>query len=111
MAILLDKCPRAGRPLKDLAFQFDKEQSIMAYKIGYIECQCGKWHSVAITNGQLEKFMASVYYTHKKINKVKKISLPIKQKIGEWLIGKKQPPDDNNVKNLFRLPDGSYITR
>lgn len=94
MSILLDKCPTGGRPLKDLVFQVDKDDSKLAWKIGYIQCGCGQWHGVSIGNEQIKRFMKSIHYTNKE-NQLEPDSpkIPLRQKVGEWLAGPKPEPE------------------
>ncbi len=106
--ILQDKCPKGGRPLNGLVFEVDKNDSRLAYKAGYVVCNCGASIPVSVDRYQIDKFLRSCYFT-KDCLKDDEPRKPIKEKIGEWLIGSKQNNEEKQMPQ--QLPNGAYITR
>lgn len=102
--LLLNANPRGGRPLDNVNFVLDQEDSKMAWRIGYIQCQCGLAHPISISNEDLDKFINKCHTTLIKVRNHK-----ITDIMGKWL--RKVADRVDHTKNPVKLPNEVYITR
>lgn len=103
--ILLKAHPNGGRPLNSIAFCVDREDSKLAFKIGYIKCSnCGLSTGVFVDRHELDSFLHSCY------NTVYNSGFNLKEKIGNFLTKQGQSIAHHDTKPI-QLDNGEWITR
>jgi len=97
------KCPYGGRPQNDILFKVDPEESILAYRIGWVKCpSCNRDLAVSINRHELDIFSQSVFNTvHEKQH------WNLKEGLAKWL--HKQANKVEKQKELVLTPEGNYI--
>jgi len=112
--ILQNKCPSGGRPMKDIQFMVDPDDSTLAFRIGWVECKCGQSYPISVNRDELDMFLKSVYFTDKAIKKETE-KKPLRQIIGERLLKphkqSENAPEWQNKPHTAYVGEGVYITR